>query len=392
MICSICKISLYKTEKCNGLSHHNLERCYSCGRIGFITRGLGTHWNINGVSGCFRFDHDNYVKTNIPEYICNDSVCSNHEKGDCTIDDHQPGIKKLELLRKRAYVYHMIKSLLPEIRLSVYDKLYENFYLKPELLQFLPYKQTLILLLLYKNRNVDYIEDVVYKQLECNSPDQLPEYIYKNYWIPSQQYIELHCNCQPTDNPLSRLLENYTQTDNEDDTLSIDSESGLLHTTQQNDTFLQEQLQDITTNILDEIINELNQNVENNQSILSVLSVQSIQSIVNTYDSNSHDVSLRNIYMYDSDNSENTYDIENTSYDIENTSYDIENTTYDIENTSYDIENTSYDIENGIHTITTTNTTTNRYNLPALTLNSYSLLINIESDIESDVESEIESE
>ena len=45
MICAVCKHSLYKTEKCNGMSHHNLERCYACGRIGYYLRGLPEHWN-----------------------------------------------------------------------------------------------------------------------------------------------------------------------------------------------------------------------------------------------------------------------------------------------------------------------------------------------------------
>ena len=368
MICSICKISLYKTEKCNGLSHHNLERCYSCGRIGFLIRGLGNHWNNNGVSGCLRFDHDNYVKTNIPEYICNDSVCYNHEKGDCTIDDHQSGIKLLQLLRKKSYVYHMIKSLLPEIRFLVYDKLYEIFYSKPELLQFLPYKQTLILLLLYKNRNIDYIEDVVYKELGCKHPNQIPEYIYKNYWIPSEQYTELYSNYQ-NDNRLSYLVESYNYlVTTDDDTLSIDSESGLLHTTQQeqNNTYLQDITTNITTNILDEIINELNRNINDNTYTNITNNVTIPEATISEINSQ---VISRFIYTYDNDNYNDNY---NDNSDTINEIMTNEIMTNEITTNSITI-----------------NPIINRYDLPTLTLNSYSLLINIESDIESDIESEI---
>lgn len=94
MICPICKISLYKTEKCNGLSHHGIERCYACGRIGFRSRGMGEHWNNCGIEGCFRFDHEAFVKKYVPDYMCNDTTCFNHDKGDCTIPEHQQGIIK----------------------------------------------------------------------------------------------------------------------------------------------------------------------------------------------------------------------------------------------------------------------------------------------------------
>ena len=177
IICSICKISLYKTEKCNGLSHHNLERCYSCSRIGYAIRGLDDHWSIGGVGGCFRFDNDSAVKKYVPEYLCDDSICSNHEIGDCMINEHQIGIQKLNMLRKRAYVYHMLKSLLSDIKFQVYDKLYDICKNDSVLLDFLPYKQTLILLNKFKKPGF-YVDVGCHHPLRINNCHLL----YKNKW------------------------------------------------------------------------------------------------------------------------------------------------------------------------------------------------------------------
>lgn len=190
IICSICKISLYKTEKCNGLSHHNLERCYACGRIGYQVKGLEDHWNIAGISGCFRFDHDVFVKENVKEYECNDNICSNHEKGDCVIVEHQIGIKKLNLLRKRAYIYHMLKSLLCDIKFQVYDAVYDFCKNDCELLDLLPYKQTLILLIEFKKHHRHYSEHLVYKKLHCKNADQI--FTNKCEFISATEYIDLY--------------------------------------------------------------------------------------------------------------------------------------------------------------------------------------------------------
>jgi hypothetical protein len=188
-ICVICKVSLYKTERCNGLSHHNVERCYACGRIGYKTKGLGEHWNPSGYSGCFRFNSDSYIKTTIPHYLCNDSICSNHDKGDCTIPEHKLGIDDLEHLRKRSYVYHSIKSLLPEIRFSVYDELYKRLNDQPELLRYMPYKQTLVLLTKHKSRYKDFSESIVYKNLNCYEPSSSPKYTQINFCMDIDSYL-----------------------------------------------------------------------------------------------------------------------------------------------------------------------------------------------------------
>ena len=190
IICGICKISLYKTEKCNGLSHHNLERCYSCSRIGYPIRGLDDHWSLGGLDGCFRFDNDSFVKKYIPEYICNDSVCSNHEKGDCMINEHQIGIEKLNIIRKGAYVYHMLKSLLGDIKFQVYDHLYNICKDDPELLDFLPYKQTLILLNNFRKQYRNYCEDIVYKHLHCKNANEI--FTRKIEFVSATEYVQTY--------------------------------------------------------------------------------------------------------------------------------------------------------------------------------------------------------
>lgn len=190
MICPICKNSLYKTEKCNALSHHNLERCYACGRIGFQIKGLGDHWNVSGISGCYRFDHDTFIRNYVSEYVCTE-YCSNHEKGDCTISEHSDGIKLLERTRIRSYLLHAINSLLPTLRLAVYDQLY-NFlkHDNQEALQFLPFKQTLILLLVYKERSRDYCEEIIYKELKCEYPLNIEKFKSdKSFYIDAELYL-----------------------------------------------------------------------------------------------------------------------------------------------------------------------------------------------------------
>ena len=215
MICCICKLSLYKTEKCNGLSHHNLERCYACGRIGFKLRGLGDHWSDQGINGCFRFDYENFVSTYVPRYYCSDSTCSNHDSGDCKDVDHQDGIQDLHNLRKTAYVYHCIKSLLPNIRYEVYDKLFDLLK-NTSYINFLPYKQTFLILEQHKSRSSDYTENIVYEQLKLIHPciaritnNEIPEYVFKNnkkHTIPVDKYFELFNKNQINSNDSSNHI------------------------------------------------------------------------------------------------------------------------------------------------------------------------------------------
>ncbi|NDG29157.1 hypothetical protein EB118_03530 [bacterium] len=185
LICPVCKIGLYKTERCNGLTHHNIERCYACGRIGYKVKGLVDHWNGHGHAGCFRFDHDNFVSTSIPDYKCSDTLCHSHDRGDCPFPEHQKGIADYLNVLKRSYIFSMIKSLLPTIRYDVYDTLFLEGHGA-----LLPYKQTLLMVQEFKKHVKDYTEEIVYKRLNCIHPSKLG--YDKMYTIEPSRYIVLH--------------------------------------------------------------------------------------------------------------------------------------------------------------------------------------------------------
>lgn len=180
IICPICKISLYKTEKCNTLSHHAIERCYGCGRIGFKSKGLGDHWNSFGKNGCIRFDNDQYIRDTIPLYKCTDE-CSNHFLGDCKNEEHQEGVILMSESRIQSYVYHALKSLSHDLQLKVHSMLYENFK-NSDYIKYLPYAQTLVLLNEYKEHYRDYSEISFYKSIGYPHPESLG--IDKNKILP----------------------------------------------------------------------------------------------------------------------------------------------------------------------------------------------------------------
>lgn len=171
MLCCICKTPMYKTEKCNALSHHKIERCFGCGRIGEKYIGLGEHWSSTGVGGCPRFMYDSYIIHSLKEFICRENECYSHDIGECTIEEHQNGIKKYNEDRIKSIVLHSIQSLLPDIRFIVYDKLFEKLKEIDDNLRFLPYKQTFKLLEKYPMRSCDYNEEIIYNQLGLESPE-----------------------------------------------------------------------------------------------------------------------------------------------------------------------------------------------------------------------------
>lgn len=225
IICPVCKASLFKTEKCNGMSHHGIERCYSCGRIGYKVKGLCEHWNPDGIGGCFRFDNDEFVYKFVPEFKCFNEECSNHEIGDCTIVEHQMGISNLLFIRQKACVYHIFKSLPSRLLDSVYDTLYTKYTDNDALLQFLPFKQTFIMLNEFTNRRRDYIEEILYNQLNVS----FPHFSQKNHVVPVEDYMTLYglktysqfdglsseetlLIRSSTSQLLQRLLENYNLT------------------------------------------------------------------------------------------------------------------------------------------------------------------------------------
>lgn len=171
MLCCICKTPMYKTEKCNALSHHKIERCYACGRIGDKYIGLGEHWSSTGVGGCPRFMYDSYIIYRLKQFICRENECYSHDMGECQVDDHQDGIKQYHDERIKSIILHSIQSLLPEIRYVVYDKLLEHLTeMDNNTMKFLPYKQTLKLLEKYPMRTCDYTEEIMYEQMGIDLP------------------------------------------------------------------------------------------------------------------------------------------------------------------------------------------------------------------------------
>jgi hypothetical protein len=200
-ICPICKIHLYKTEKCNGLRHHNIERCYACGRIGTKTGGIhNSHWNQEGINGCFRFDYDKFVHTYIPEYKCTQN-CQSHDQGDCQREEHQIGIQKLNKIRKKATIYHCIKSLLPNIRYNVLEILYDKYLNIPTAYELLPYKQTFLFLEEYKEVNLDYCEESLYDHINSYHPQTISEFIDKKSLIETDDYMNKYALPPPPPPP-----------------------------------------------------------------------------------------------------------------------------------------------------------------------------------------------
>ena len=122
--CTNCLTLMFKTEKCNALKHCGIERCYSCGRSGTRHRKLGDHWDSSGIRGCPRFDASIYWNVIARcDFRCIEGECYGDELGDCTIEEHQPGIEAMIRHRKKAHIYHAILSLLPETRKAVIETL-----------------------------------------------------------------------------------------------------------------------------------------------------------------------------------------------------------------------------------------------------------------------------
>jgi hypothetical protein len=125
---------MLKSEQCNTLEHCGVERCYSCGRSGTRTNKLGDHWDSSGIKGCPRFDHSFYWNVMAGcKFQCIEGDCYNEELGDCDLESHKPGIEAMVMARKRAHIYHAIKSLLPSLRQTVLDKLWEIHDMRPYL-------------------------------------------------------------------------------------------------------------------------------------------------------------------------------------------------------------------------------------------------------------------
>lgn len=222
LICPVCKISLYKTEKCNGLSHHCIERCYACGRIGYRIKGLAEHWNPNGIAGCFRFDTDYFVKNYIPSFMCTEEECSNHDIGDCNISEHQTGIHKLQKTRTIGYIYHTLLSLMKTIRFEVYDMLFEKYKNDESIIELLPYKQTLCNLEIYKKHLTDYTETIFYSNINCMPPWSFPNvFTDKSVTIDPDDYIIKYSNIKYYWNQYENLQYNSSSINSTNSTTQI---------------------------------------------------------------------------------------------------------------------------------------------------------------------------
>ena len=123
--CTECLTFMFKTELCNTLEHCGIERCYSCGRSGTTTKKIGDHWDSNGYKGCPRFDYSAFWNTLAGcNFRCMEGECYGSEVGDCTIAEHAVGVRNMIEMRKRAHIYHAIKSLLPEMRKHILEKVW----------------------------------------------------------------------------------------------------------------------------------------------------------------------------------------------------------------------------------------------------------------------------
>jgi hypothetical protein len=137
--CFECLTVIYKTEQCNTITHCAIERCYACGRSGSQEQDLGDHWDANGIKGCPRFDHSTFWNDVARcDFRCRESYCYSDEMGPCTMVDHQRGVGKLIEVRKRAHIYHALKSLLAETRKRAIEYILTTASSNSKLIKLLP--------------------------------------------------------------------------------------------------------------------------------------------------------------------------------------------------------------------------------------------------------------
>lgn len=305
MICSVCKISLFKTEKCNGMAHHSVERCYVCGRIGYKSKGLGDHWSNHGINGCFRFDSDTFVRSNVINYNCSEFTCHGHDKGECNLKEHEQGIENLNKIRKSSTVLHIIVSLLPDIRLNVYDKIHDFYKDDLQKYEFIPYKQTLLLLDKFKFRARDCSESVIYNELKLKKPNftnkkeiiELNDYIIQNSIIQVEEDNDENSTFQPShipsfnqlrmwreslENELEPLLRRRRQMIRSLLPITNEIESREVNIESENDSETEEIIQRNNYISLDPLINEIdNQNIVYDIDISDSLSDDETPTVIN---------------------------------------------------------------------------------------------------------------
>ena len=130
--CFECLTVIQKTEQCNTVTCCKVERCYACGRSGSPDQDLGDHWDSTGIKGCPRFDYACFWNewANCG-FECLENTCYNHNIGDCKEPSHQHGINRTILVRKKAMIYHSLKSLLPALRKEILQEIVNIKKLKP---------------------------------------------------------------------------------------------------------------------------------------------------------------------------------------------------------------------------------------------------------------------
>jgi disulfide oxidoreductase YuzD len=129
--CPCCITPLQRSEQCNALSHCHIEICFWCGKFSKIGQTLYDHWSARG-KGCIRWNSDPGMNNYLPSYSCVEGVCYSHRIGDCTDEAHKKGKEFYYEFKKKLFVYHALKSLLPRIRYEVIS------YLPLEYRKYLP--------------------------------------------------------------------------------------------------------------------------------------------------------------------------------------------------------------------------------------------------------------
>ena len=116
--CPCCITPLQRSEQCNALSHCHIEICFWCGQFSKVGQSLQDHWSARG-NGCLRWNSDPGMKKYLPDYLCIEGECYAHNSGDCSDTAHDIGKEMYDEFKKKLFVYHALKSLLPRIRYKV---------------------------------------------------------------------------------------------------------------------------------------------------------------------------------------------------------------------------------------------------------------------------------
>lgn len=227
LICPLCKMAMIKTEKCNALVHHRIERCFACGKIGYNSyRALpDTHW-MGSLSeiGCPRFYNNHYYK--MLGYICVEADCFSHDIGDCKIEEHQTGIQNLERDRHKNYIYHAFKSLSPHIRVPLLTFLYKKTIDYSSIYELLPSTKVFDILRDFPEWNGLYTEQMVYDKLyeTYNAALNISTISYENNNSNNNN------NNNEIRNELGNVIENYIRNELNDLEITIRHESTEMNT------------------------------------------------------------------------------------------------------------------------------------------------------------------